>query len=49
MTVKITTSQILKLAIPAIIAGIAEPLISITDLAIIGKMDGDSTNALAAV
>ncbi len=49
MAVKITTSQILKLAIPAIIAGIAEPLISITDLAIIGKIDGDSTNALAAV
>mgnify|MGYP001048109320 FL=1 len=49
MAVKITTSQILKLAIPAIIAGIAEPLISITDLAIIGKMDGDTTNALAAI
>lgn len=49
MAVKITTSQILKLAIPAIIAGIAEPLISITDLAIIGNMNGDTTNALAAI
>jgi MATE family multidrug resistance protein len=49
MAVQINTSQILKLAIPAIIAGIAEPLISITDLAIIGKMDGDTTNALAAI
>ncbi|QJP33877.1 MATE family efflux transporter [Nonlabens sp. Ci31] len=49
MAVQINTSQILKLAIPAIIAGIAEPLISITDLAIIGKMEGDTTNALAAI
>lgn len=49
MAIQINTSQILKLAIPAIIAGIAEPLISITDLAIIGKMDGDTTNALAAI
>ncbi|WP_292891541.1 MATE family efflux transporter [Nonlabens sp.] len=49
MAVQINTSQILKLAIPAIIAGIAEPLISITDLAIIGKMQGDTTNALAAI
>jgi putative MATE family efflux protein len=49
MAVQINTSQILKLAIPAIIAGIAEPLISITDLAIIGKMEGDTTYALAAI
>ena len=49
MAVQINTSQILKLAIPAIIAGIAEPLISITDLAIIGKMEGETTNALAAI
>jgi MATE family multidrug resistance protein len=49
MAVQINTSQILKLAIPAIIAGVAEPLISITDLAIIGKMEGSTTNALAAI
>ncbi len=49
MAVKIDKSQIHKLAIPAIIAGVAEPLISITDLAIIGKMEGSTTNALAAI
>jgi putative MATE family efflux protein len=49
MAIQINTSQILKLAIPAIIAGVAEPLISITDLAIIGKMQGSTTNALAAI
>ncbi len=45
----ISTRQILALAIPAIVAGIAEPLISITDLAIIGNMEGETTDALAAV
>lgn len=45
----ITSKDILKLAIPAIIAGIAEPLISITDLAIVGNMKGDTVTALAAV
>lgn len=49
MAIQINTSQILRLAIPAIIAGIAEPLISITDLAIIGKMKGNTTAALAAI
>jgi MATE family multidrug resistance protein len=49
MAVQINTSQILKLAIPAIIAGVAEPLISITDLAIVGKMEGSTTSALAAI
>ena len=38
-----------KLAIPAIIAGIAEPLLSITDTAIVGNIDFNSTEALAAV
>ncbi|MEE2800990.1 MATE family efflux transporter [Nonlabens sp. SCSIO 43208] len=45
----ITTSQILSLAIPAIFAGIAEPLISLTDLAIIGQIPENSATALAAV
>ncbi len=47
--VKVTPRYILSLAIPAIIAGIAEPLISLTDVAVIGKMSSDATTALAAV
>ena len=38
-----------KIAIPAIIAGIAEPLISLTDIAIIGNVENNSVEALAAV
>lgn len=38
-----------KLAIPAVIAGIAEPLLSLTDTAIVGNIDLNSTEALAAV
>jgi putative MATE family efflux protein len=38
-----------KLAIPALIAGIAEPLLSITDTAIIGNMESNATESLAAV
>jgi putative MATE family efflux protein len=38
-----------KLAIPAIIAGIAEPLLSITDTAIVGNIQEHPTEALAAV
>jgi putative MATE family efflux protein len=37
------------LAIPAIIAGIAEPLLSITDTAIVGNLKINPTEALAAV
>src|SRR5690606_17284726 len=37
-----------KLAIPAIFAGIAEPLISLTDIAIIGNVQQDPVEALAA-
>jgi putative MATE family efflux protein len=47
--INISTNDILKLAFPAIIAGIAEPVISITDIAIIGNMDNNSVDALAAV
>lgn len=42
-------SKINKLAIPAIIAGIAEPLLSITDTAIVGNLRTNPTEALAAV
>ena len=44
----ITFQNINKLAIPAIIAGIAEPLISLTDIAIIGNVEQDPIEALAA-
>ena len=37
------------MAIPALIAGIAEPLLSITDTAIIGNIDTNATESLAAV
>lgn len=37
------------MAIPAIIAGIAEPLLSITDTAIVGNLEINPTEALAAV
>lgn len=46
---KVSLREINKIAIPAIIAGIAEPLISLTDLAIIGNVDKDPVEALAAV
>jgi putative MATE family efflux protein len=37
-----------SIAIPAIIAGIAEPLISLTDIAVIGNVEKNSVEALAA-
>jgi len=48
-TAKISFRQINKLAIPAIISGIAEPLLSITDTAIVGNVQVNPTEALAAV
>jgi len=45
----ITFKGINKLAIPAIISGIAEPLLSITDTAIVGNINFNATEALAAV
>ena len=45
----ITFKGINKLAIPAIIAGISEPLLSITDTAIVGNIDLNPTESLAAV
>lgn len=38
-----------KIAVPAIIAGIAEPILSSTDAAIVGNMPINATEALAAV
>ena len=49
MKTDISFKYINKLAIPALIAGIAEPLLSITDTAIIGNIDGNATESLAAV
>jgi putative MATE family efflux protein len=45
----ISFKRINKLAIPALIAGIAEPLLSITDTAIIGNIENNATESLAAV
>ena len=49
MKTDIRFKSIHKLAIPALIAGIAEPLLSITDTAIIGNIDANATKSLAAV
>lgn len=46
---KISFKAINRLAIPAIISGIAEPLLSITDTAIVGNIQNHPTEALAAV
>lgn len=45
---KINFKRINNLAIPAIIAGIAEPLLSITDTAIVGNIPVDGLESLAA-
>ena len=42
-------SQINKLAIPALISGIAEPILSITDTAIVGNVNYNSMEDLGAV
>ena len=42
-------SQIHKLAIPALISGIAEPILSITDTAIVGNVNYNPMEALGAV
>ncbi|MGX1024851.1 MATE family efflux transporter [Psychroflexus sp. MBR-150] len=49
MASKVSLKDINKIAIPAIIAGIAEPLISLTDIAIIGNVEKNPVEALAAV
>lgn len=45
----ISFKNINKIAVPAIIAGIAEPLLSITDTAIVGNIPVYGTESLAAV
>lgn len=49
MSQKITLSEINKLAIPAILYNITEPLIGLVDLAIIGKMANNATEATGGV
>ena len=49
MSVSISFKNINGLAIPAIVAGIAEPILSITDTAIVGNIPEYGTESLAAV
>ena len=49
MKTDISFKKINHLAFPALVAGIAEPLLSITDTAIIGNIDSNATESLAAV
>lgn len=49
MNKKISFKEINKLAIPAIFAGIVEPVISITDTAVAGRLQTDTVEALAGV
>jgi len=45
----ISLKHINKLAVPAIIAGISEPILSLTDAAIVGHIPNNATESLAAV
>lgn len=49
MSTDISFKAINKLAVPALIAGISEPILSITDTAVVGHMDVNATESLAAV
>ena len=49
MNTSISLKHINKLAIPALISGISEPILSITDTAIVGNIDINATESLAAV
>lgn len=49
MSTAITLKQINKLAIPALISGVSEPILSLTDAAIVGNIEINATESLAAV
>ena len=49
MSVDISFKNINRLAIPALISGVAEPILSLTDTAVIGNVDLNATESLAAV
>ena len=46
---EITFKNINKIAVPALLASIAEPLLSSTDAAVVGNLETNATEALAAV
>ena len=49
METSISLKHINKLAIPALIAGVSEPILSLTDAAIVGHIPINATESLAAV
>ena len=49
MSTNISLKHINKLAIPALISGISEPILSLTDAAIVGNISINATESLAAV
>ena len=49
MKTNISLKHINKLAIPALIAGVSEPILSLTDAAIVGNIQINATESLAAV
>ena len=49
MSTNISLKHINKLAIPALISGISEPILSLTDAAIVGNINVNATESLAAV
>ena len=49
MSSSLSFKNISRLAIPALISGISEPILSLTDTAIIGNIDINATESLAAV
>ena len=49
MSTNISLKHINKLAIPALISGVSEPILSLTDAAIVGNIEFNATESLAAV
>ncbi|MFD1616156.1 MATE family efflux transporter [Gelatiniphilus marinus] len=49
MSTNISLKRINKLAVPALIAGVSEPILSLTDAAIVGNVAFNATESLAAV
>jgi len=49
LSTSISLKHINKLAIPALIAGISEPILSLTDAAVVGNVQINPTEALAAI
>ena len=49
MSINISLKHINKLAIPALISGVSEPILSLTDAAIVGNIQINATESLAAV